>query len=659
VSGLGLLSKRLSRALDTLRRWGSALWTEAGEGPLSRFFPLRLQELLARRGWGPPTRVLGLDVDGSQVFAVELCRRADTVVVERAAQFPLPPSSQPADTTGSVRRDAAELDAGQGTGVVQELTRRGFSARQMATVVSRERTFERTFQLPAGSPAELEAMAALRSEHELPLAAEEACVDFLFVGSPQAAGSASWPPAAGAAEGHLVVVCAASKAGVERQAAPWVEAGLEPLALEVVGQSAFRVLRSLRGRRGGEVVRGGGEVGPWPPVAAETAAEARDVGPISEAARRAGGAPSTTGATAVPAERVTVPTSLVCVLLVRERVTELVIGRETPQFSRALLTGGLAWAAEGQGSPTSEEGRPGPESPEARLAREVTRTLQAFVSEFPDEAVERVVLVSRFAVDREVLERAVGLPVEVPTTLPVVALGVDTGPVGELGATFAPAVGVAWPEVAWRPGVPMHIERVNLLTPRQARWERERRYRRARVAVLAAVLAVVGMLLPVTLAAGRLVTLLLLDRKLQALAPQVKELEAMEQRLALLRPWTGERALPLDILAELTRVATAEVYVKSVSINDGGRLALEALATGHEGAYALVRGLAEKSKLLSDVSLVGGHGGGATESGGDPRFSYEFTVTAQVPRWATQGQPRAASSPPGEKQTGGQAEEPR
>jgi Tfp pilus assembly protein PilN len=298
------------------------------------------------------------------------------------------------------------------------------------------------------------------------------------------------------------------------------------------------------------------------------------------------------------------------------------------------------------------------EPPEARLAREVTRTLQAFAGEFPDEVVERVVLVSRFAVDRAGLERAVGLPVEVPTVLSAASLGVDTGPVGELSVTFAPAVGVAWPEVAWRSGVPMHLERVNLLTQRQARWEREGRYRRARVAVLAVALAVVGMLLPVSLAAVRLVNLVVLGRKLEALAPQVKELEAIEQRLALLRPWTGEKALPLDILAELTRVATPEVYVKSVSVNDGGRLALEGLATGYEGAYALVRALAGSNKLVSDVSLVGGHRGSSTEAGGDPRFSYEFTVTAQVLGWAAQGPPRPSSTA-GQKQEVSATEESR
>ena len=691
AGGLGLLGKRLNQALETLRGWGAAAWMEAGEGWFSSLLPVRLQEVLARRGWGPPTRVLGLDVDGSQVFAVELCRRRNAVVVERAAQFALPAPSQRADAAAGARqpdagarptqrgptdarRDTAgqqrsetELDTQQCAGVVQELVRRGFSARQMATVVSRERTFERTFQLPAGTPAELEAMAALRSEHELPLAAEEVCVDFLFVGSPRptqrGGGAASWPPAAEGADGHLMVVCAASKAVVERQTAPWVEAGLEPLALEVVGLSAFRALRPLRQQRGGEPAGGAGpaqrtpEVSAWPPRAAEATggAEAKGAGLLSEPPQTSPGEPRTeAGAARLPTGRVEAAASPVCLLLVRERGTELVIGRETPQFSRALQPGGLAWAGEGPSSPAAGEGRSGAEPPEARLAREVTRTLQAFAGEFPDEAVDRVVLVSRYAVNREVLERAVGLPVEVPGGLPGVALGVDTGPAGELGATFAAAVGAAWPEVAWRPGLPIRLERVNLLTRRQARWERERRYHRVRVAMVAAVLALVGMFLPVSLAALRLLTLFRLDRQLKAMAPQVKELEAMEQRLTLLRPWTVERALPLDIFTELTRVATAEVYVKSVFVNDTGRLSLEGLATGYEGAYALVRGLTEKHGLLSDVTLVGGRRGSTAEAGGDPRFTYEFTVTAQVPRWSAQGQPRGAGSPLAQK-----TEEPR
>lgn len=659
TSRLGLLGKKLSQALDTLRRRGSAVWAEAGEGRLSVLLPLWLREVLARRGWGPPTRVLGLDVDGSQVFAVELCRRRDTVVVERAAQFPLPAPSQPGEETAGApepgaRRDGTELDAEQTTAVVQELTRRGFHARQMATVLSRERTFERTFHLPAGTRAELEAMAALRSEHELPLTAEEACVDFLFVGNSQARREGTtWPPAAGDADGHLVVVCAASKTVVDRQTAPWVEAGLEPLALEVVGQSAFRALCPPREQARGEAAEGGAGLSVWPSAAAEATAddEASREGRLADAAGPSGReASAEDGAATVPTGQPTVRAGLVCLLLVRERVTELVIGRETPQFSRALQPGGFAWAGEGRSSPAAEDGRPavreaGAEPPEARLAREVTRTLQAFATEFPDESVERVVLVSRFGVNREALARAVGLPVEVPAGVPGVALGVDTGPAGELGATFAPALGVAWPEVAWRPGLPMRLERVNLLTRRQARWERERRYRRVRVAMVAVAAALVAMVLPVSLAAVRLMDLVLLERKLEALAPQVKELEVMDQRLALLRPWTGERALPLDVLAELTRVATAEVYVKSVSVNETGRLTLEGVATGHEGAYALVRALAEKSALLSDVTLVGGHRGSSTQGGGDSRFAYEFTVTAQVPRWTAQGQPRAAGSP--------------
>jgi hypothetical protein len=201
----------------------------------------------------------------------------------------------------------------------------------------------------------------------------------------------------------------------------------------------------------------------------------------------------------------------------------------------------------------------------------------------------------------------------------------------------------------------MSLERVNLLAGRQARWERERRYYRARVAVLAVALALVGMVLPVSLAGLRLLTLFRLERKLETLAPQVKELETMERRLTLLRPWTGERALPLDLLAELTGVATEDVYVKSVTVSETGRLALEAAATGYEGAHALVRGLAEKSALLSDVTLGRGS---ATSGGGDAHFTYEFTVTAQVPRWAGQGQPRAAASPPGEKRAATATEEP-
>ena len=191
------------RARQAAGRWGSSPY--GGLDRLARLWPQFLQEALARRGWAPPTRVLGLDVDGDQVFAVQLRRRGGVVVVERAEHFPVPagssaqsPTSEapPGDPAG--RRAGLVVDADRAARILAELEQRGFRARELATVISREHTFQRTLHLPPATPEELEEMAALKSERELPLAAEQACTDFLFVGpSPPSGPIRSYPPSGG------------------------------------------------------------------------------------------------------------------------------------------------------------------------------------------------------------------------------------------------------------------------------------------------------------------------------------------------------------------------------------------------------------------------------------------------------------------------------
>ena len=532
---------------------------------LARLCPQWLQDRLARRGWAPPTRLLGLEVDGDRVFAVELRRQGSRVVLERAEELSLPgvgeaPSAaEPSRTEGGAGGGVGAEDARR---LVEELARLGFRARGLATVISRERTFERTVQLPPASAEELEAMAALKGERELPLAVEEAYVDFLFPPRPTEPAT-GWPPASARQPGHLVTLCAAAREAADAVTAPWAEAGLRPRALTVAGHGAWRVLRPLWS--GGSPGEGAGG-GPGPAV---------------------------------------------CLLLVRHGATELLIGRDVPLFTRAIFPGGSAFEG-GAGEATG------------RVAAEVARSLRAFAAEFPGEQPERVVLVSRYPVDSRVLEREVGLPVEVPRGLPCAELGVETAGGAEVGLAFASALGAAWEELTgeW--------ERVNFLAPRGERRREAERYRRMRWAAAGAVAAVLVVLVPVVVLGARAVRLALVERELEALAPQVRELEALRDRLELVRPWVKDKELALEVLAEPSEAATAEVYLRTASVNESGAVVLEGFAAGSQSAYGLRDRLSARSRVLSDVTYRSGR------SGRDSRFNREFTLTARSRRWSSE-----------------------
>ena len=557
----GTLLERSGRAVSALRRRANEVAERSDLDWLTKFWPEFLQEALARRGWAPPTRILGLDIDGDRVFAVELRRHRGIVEVERAEQFSLP-ASAPERTPGAETPDtdagqsSVGVDADRARAVLEELDRRGFRAREVATVLSREHTFQRMLHLPPATPEDLEAMAVLKSERELPLAAEDACTDFLFL--PRAhTDSTAWPPRPQEEEGHLVVVCSAATASVAEATRAWTEVGLQPRALDVVGQSAFRALRAN-----------------WQ----------TDDGAV-------------------------------CLLVVREAIVELVIGGHLPLFTRAVFPGGTALAGDGREATV-------------QVAREVVRSLRSFSSEFPNERVSQVVLVSRYALDREALEEATGLPVVVPKGAPHDAAVLQSPEVRELGPEFAPALGVAWQELTGE------RERVNFLTPWKARRRQAERYRRVKMAVLASVLALLVVLVPVGVLAVRGVRLALVERELAALGPQVSGLEEVKSWLDVARPWTSERSLPLQVLGELTEVATAEVYLRTASISTTGAVSLEGYATGPEAAYQIRNRLAAGNGLLTDVTYVKGY------TGKDAKFTHEFTLTAHVRGWSTEPRSR-------------------
>ena len=604
------LARRLSavlvalgrRARQAARRWGASPY--GGLDRLARLWPQFLQEALARRGWAPPTRVLGLDVDGDRVFAVQLRRRGGVVVVERAEHFPVPAGSSAQSPTSEAPpgdparpRAASVVDADRAARILAELEQRGFRARELATVISREHTFQRTLHLPPATPEELEAMAALKSERELPLAAEQACTDFLFVGPETSPAPVGPSPPSGpirrpaetsgseGEEGHLVIVCAAAREVAHEATAPWAEVGLRPRALDVVGQSAFWALRPLWSavRRGRSYGRGSGE--------------------------------------------------LVCLLLVRETVTELVIGGDLPLFTRAIFPGGAAFQGDGREATV-------------QVAREVVRSLRAFAAEFPGERVSRVVLVcAGDTVGREGLEQEVGLPVEVLRRIDCAELGLlmgvgrENSTAGEsersgnrrgrrpaqLEAGFAAALGVAWQELTEA------RERVNFLAPRRERRRLAERYRQVRAAVAAAALAVVVVLVPLGVLTVRGLRLALVERQLRVLGPQVEGLKAVRSRLELVRPWTSQKHLALDVLARLTEVADADAYLRTASISEAGAVVLEGFATGPEAAYRLVAQLARgpAGGPVTDVTYTRGH------TGGDAQFSHQFTITAQVRGWSS------------------------
>ncbi len=590
VSGsLRQLGQQLRTLWQRSREWLLAL----PSGRAARLCPASLQEVLSRRGWAPPVEVLGLEVDGKRVFAVELRRRGAALILERAEVFELP---EEGGRSGSPRRGTGSEPAGDGqenqdvafsVRVVEELERRGFRAREVATVLPRGRTFQRALRLPAGTAEELEAMATLKSEHELPLPPEDACVDFLFAGHLVRARTESWLPDSQEEAEYLVLACAASKEVVEEASAPWAQAGLRPRALDVTGQSAFRALRPL-----------------WQE---EQAA--------------------------------------VCLICVREQGTELVIGKQWPLFTRAIVPGESSPPPPGRASrPWADAEVKTPAT--SAVAAEVQRSLRAFEAEFPGERVGRVVLVSQAPTERLALEEELGLPVQAPTGVDVEALGLvvtrsdevagvpaaafdklncSGRPEGtrraELPVGFAPALGVAWQEIVGE------AERVNFLASRAERRAQTERYRRLQLGALAAGVAVVVMLVPLALLALRGLAHAWVAREVRELASQVAELREVERRLELLRPWTGDRALPLELLAEVTEAATAEAYFHSLSVKDNGRVSLKGLATSPQAAYELVARLAEADKLLSEVTPEGGR------AGSDSQFGYEFTLTARLQRW--------------------------
>ena len=326
---------------------------------------------------------------------------------------------------------------------------------------------------------------------------------------------------------------------------------------------------------------------------------------------------------------------LVCLLLVRDTVTELVIGGDLPLFTRAISPGGAADRPAGDGREAT-----------VQVAGEVVRSLRAFAAEFPGERVSRVVLVcADDTVGREGLEQEVGLPVEVLRRIDCGELGLLMG-VGrqnstsgepersenrggrrpaQLEAGFAAALGVAWQELTEA------RERVNFLAPRRERRRLAERYRQVRAAVAAAALAVVVVLVPLGVLTVRGLRLALVERQLRVLGPQVGELKAVRSRLELVRPWTSQKHLALDVLARLTEVADADAYLRTASISEAGAVVLEGLATGPEAAYHLVAQLARRPAggPVTDVTYTRGH------TGGDAQFSHQFTITAQVRGWSS------------------------
>jgi len=520
-------------------------------GKLERYLPLWVREAMGRRDWMAPSSVLGLDVDGDRVFAVALDRVGRTILLDQADDFQLPPVAE-AETAGVGEPDevAGEVPGSPAGRIVVELGRRGFRSRELAAVIARERTFQRAFRLPAATGEELEAMAALKAERELPLPPAEACTDYLFVRSDP--GTRALFEGAGPETefGHLAVVSAVSKAVVAEATAPFADAGLRPRSLEVVGQAAFRALAPL-----------------W-----------RDSGEV------------------------------VCLLVVRAGVTELVVGGEHPVFTRSMALGSEELAGDRDGVTR-------------RLAAEVARSLQAFAAEFVGARVGRLLLVSPVPADLDALTRVLGIPVDAPQRVPVADLGIG-GTVGELDARYAPALGAAWQELSDQ------TERVNFVRPRAERRQQARRYHRVKAVATASALGMLAVLIPVLALVIRFGQLRWAEHRLAAFGPQLSELQRIERRLELLRPWTSAKEQPLELLKELTAVATAELYLESATVGKDGRLTLKGLATGPDAVRAMVQSLAEKSTLLSRVS----RGSGQTSK--DATFGYRFTVTAELHKWA-------------------------
>jgi len=89
----------------------------------------------------------------------------------------------------------------------------------------------------------------------------------------------------------------------------------------------------------------------------------------------------------------------------------------------------------------------------------------------------------------------------------------------------------------------------------------------------------------------------------------------------------------LEVLLELSEVATAEVYVQTASISDTGTVVLEGFATGPEAAYQIRDQLAARKGVLADVTYVKGH------TGRDSQFSHQFTLSSQARGWSRERRP--------------------
>ena len=83
--------QKLTRLPRALWKWSKGRLRQGASFCWETFCPRKLQELMARRGWVAPGAVLGLEVDGKRVCAVELRRWGRrAVVLERAEAFELP-----------------------------------------------------------------------------------------------------------------------------------------------------------------------------------------------------------------------------------------------------------------------------------------------------------------------------------------------------------------------------------------------------------------------------------------------------------------------------------------------------------------------------------------------------------------------------------------
>jgi hypothetical protein len=186
-------------------------------------------------------------------------------------------------------------------------------------------------------------------------------------------------------------------------------------------------------------------------------------------------------------------------------------------------------------------------------------------------------------------------------------------------ACTAPAIAAG---VLYVSGAPLANFHVSSAVTRRREWKgflrgRAMKYAAAAGAAVAVFVLVFG---------GYAVYTLVLESKADALAAKNAPLKAAIARAETARPWTTGKGALLDVLANVTEVFpnAGGAFVKSLTVGEAGKVALQGKVPNPQAAYDLVATLS-KVKGMTNVKLDSG----TTDSAG----GYTFAVSFEVDNW--------------------------